>query len=228
MCGIAGLLSFDPAYSRQQIRLAAELMNSSLQHRGPDDDGVWTDDDAPVALAHRRLSIVDLSPAGHQPMVSSDDRFVMTYNGEVYNHEELRPELVARGVRFRGHSDTEVMLEAFSAFGIETTMKRLIGMFAIGVWDRRERTLTLVRDRLGIKPMYWAKFGGLFMFGSELKALRAQPDWTPRIDRGAVAAFLRHSYVPAPHTIYHGVHKLEPGSILTLAWNGEPRIKRFW
>ena len=228
MCGIAGLLSFDSAYSRQQLHQTAELMNTSLRHRGPDDDGVWLDAEAPVALAHRRLSIVDLSSAGHQPMMSSDNRFVITYNGEVYNHEEVRPELVARGVRFRGHSDTEVMLEAFSAFGIEATVKRLIGMFAIGVWNRRERTLTLVRDRLGIKPIYWAKFGDLFMFGSELKALRAHPGWTPRINRGAVAAFLRHNYVPAPHTIYEGVHKLEPGSILTLPWNGEPNIKQFW
>src|ERR1700693_6216202 len=126
----------------------------------------------------------------------------------------MRPELVARGIAFRGHSDTEVMLEGYSAFGIEGTMKRLIGMFALGVWDRRERTLTLVRDRLGIKPLYWAKFGGLFLFGSELKALRAHPGWTPRIDRRAVASFMRHNYIPAPHTIYEGVHKLEPGSIL--------------
>ena len=120
------------------------------------------------------------------------------------------------------------MLEGFSAYGVAATMKRLIGMFAIGVWDRRERTLTLVRDRLGIKPVYWAKFGGLFMFGSELKALRAHPGWTPRINRGAVAAYMRHNYIPAPHTIYEGVHKLEPGSILTLPWDGEPRIEKFW
>ncbi len=228
MCGIAGLLTFHSAVSRQQLHDIAEAMNVSLRHRGPDDEGIWLDADAPVALTHRRLSIVDLSPAGHQPMSSSDGRFVITYNGEVYNREEIRPELAARGIRFRGHSDTEVMLEAFSAYGISATVKRLIGMFAFGVWDRRERTLTLVRDRLGIKPMYWAKFGGLFLFGSELKALRAHPGWTPRINRGAVAAFLRLNYVPAPHTIYEGVHKLEPGSILTLPWNGEPHIERFW
>ena len=120
------------------------------------------------------------------------------------------------------------MLEAFAAYGVEATVKRLIGMFTIGVWDRRERTLILVRDRLGIKPLYWAKFGELFLFGSELKALRAYPGWTPRIDRSAVAAFMRHNYIPAPHTIYEGVHKLEPGTILTLPWNGEPKIERFW
>jgi asparagine synthase (glutamine-hydrolysing) len=228
MCGIAGLLTTDSAVSQQQFHDIAGAMNSSLRHRGPDDDGIWVDAEARIALAHRRLSIVDLSPAGHQPMVSADGRFVITYNGEVYNYNEMRPELAARGVQFRGHSDTEVMLEAFSAYGVAATVKRLIGMFAFGVWDRRERTLTLVRDRLGIKPVYWAKFGGLFLFGSELKALRAHPGWTPRINRPAVAAYLRHNYVPAPHTIYEGVHKLEPGTILTLPWNGQPRTERFW
>jgi len=228
MCGIAGLLSFDLAFSRQQLHDIAGAMNTSLRHRGPDDEGLWIDPSAPVALTHRRLSIIDLSPAGHQPMISSDERFVVTYNGEIYNYEEIRPELAARGINFRGHSDTEVMLEAFSAFGIAATVKRLIGMFTIGAWDRRERTLTLVRDRLGIKPIYWAKFGGRFVFGSELKALRACPGWTPRINRAAVAAYLRHNCIPAPHTIYEGVYKLEPGSILTLPWGGEPRIERFW
>ena len=190
-------------------------MADSIAYRGPDDHGLWSDPEAGIALTHRRLSIVDLSPAGHQPMVSADGRFIITYNGEIYNFLEIRPELEARGIKFRGHSDTEVMLEAFAAFGIEATVKRLIGMFTIGVWDRRERTLTLVRDRLGIKPLYWTKSGGLFLFGSELKALRAHPGWTPRTDRAAVAAFMRHNYIPAPHTIYEGVHKLEPGTILT-------------
>lgn len=228
MCGIAGLLTFDSAISRQQLHGIAESMGTSLRHRGPDDEGIWIDPEAPVALVHRRLSIVDLSPAGHQPMISSDGRFVITYNGEIYNHEEIRPELLARGIRFRGHSDTEVMLEAFAAHGIETTVKRLIGMFALAVWDRRERTLTLVRDRLGIKPMFWAKFGGTFMFGSELKALRAYPGWSPQINRNAVASFMRFNYVPAPHSIYDGVQKLEPGSILTLPWGREPQIAKFW
>ena len=161
-------------------------------------------------------------------MISADGRFIITYNGEIYNFQDLRPELEAQGIKFRGHSDTEVMLEAIATYGVEATVKRLIGMFTIGLWDRRERTLTLVRDRLGIKPLYWAKFGGLFLFGSELKALRAYPGWTPRINRSAVAAFMRHNYIPAPHTIYEGVHKVEPGTVLTLPWNGEPKIKRFW
>jgi asparagine synthase (glutamine-hydrolysing) len=226
MCGIAGVLNLTA--SRDQLERNATAMADSLAHRGPDDHGIWSDPEAGIALTHRRLSIVDLSPAGHQPMISANGRLIITYNGEIYNFQEMRSELEARGIKFRGHSDTEVMLEAFAAYGIEATVKRLIGMFTIGVWDRGERTLTLVRDRLGIKPLYWAKFGGLFLFGSELKALRAYPGWTPRIDRSAVASFIRHNYVPAPHTIYDGVCKLEPGSILSLPWNGEPRTERFW
>ncbi len=228
MCGIAGFLTPPSASSAAQVEHLAQAMGNALAHRGPDDNGIWNDAEAGIGLAHRRLSIVDLSPAGHQPMISADRRYVITYNGEVYNHQTIRPELEARGVRFRGHSDTEVMVEAFSAFGIEPTVKRLIGMFTIGIWDRRDRTLTLIRDRLGIKPIYWAKLGGLFLFGSELKALRTHPGWTARIDRNAIASFMRHNYVPGPHSIYEGVHKLEPGSILTLPWGGEPHISRYW
>jgi asparagine synthase (glutamine-hydrolysing) len=227
MCGIAGILS-SAAVARDEIERQARAMADSLAHRGPDDHGLWCDPEAGIALSHRRLSILDLSPAGHQPMLSADGRYVVNFNGEIYNFQELRSELEARGVRFRGHSDTEVMLEAFAADGIAPTVKRLIGMFTIGIWDRRERALTLVRDRLGIKPLYWAKFDSLFLFGSELKALRACPGWTPQIDRAAVAAYMRHNCVPAPHTIYRGVNKLEPGSMLTLPWGGAPRITRFW
>ena len=137
-------------------------------------------------------------------MISADGRYVIIYNGEIYSHEEIRPSLTAR-VSFRGHSDTEIMLESFAAFGVETTLRRLIRMFAIALWDRRERTLTLVRDRLGIKPVYWTKFGDLFLFGSELKALRAHPGSTPRIDRNAAASFMRHNYIPATHTDLTGL-----------------------
>ena len=217
MCGIVGVVT-SASGPREALEHTAAAMADSLAHRGPDDHGLWSDPDAGIALAHRRLSIVDLSPAGHQPMISANGRFIVTFNGEIYNFQELRTEQEARGTRFRGHSDTEVMLEAFAAYGIAATVKRLIGMFTIGIWDRRERTLTLVRDRLGIKPLYWGKFGGLFLFGSELKALRAHPGWAPRIDRGAVAAFLRHNYIPAPRSIYQGVSKLEPGCMLTLPW----------
>jgi asparagine synthase (glutamine-hydrolysing) len=203
-------------------------MEHCLAHRGPDDSGIWSEPDGHAVLVHRRLSIVDLSPAGHQPMVSADGRYVIIYNGEVYSFQDIRADLEARGCRLRGHSDTEVILESIAAFGLRATIDRLIGMFAIALWDRKERTLSLFRDRLGIKPIYWAKFGGLFVFGSELKALRAHPGWTPRIDQSAVALFLRHNYIPAPHTIYEGVRKLEPGAILTLPWGGEPQIETYW
>lgn len=228
MCGIAGFIVGRSQGGVWPLENTAGLMSDRLQHRGPDDDGTWFDSDAGVGLIHRRLSVVDLSSAGHQPMVSADGRYVIVYNGEVYSHEEIRPSLDTRGVAFRGRSDTEVILEAFSAFGVQATLPRLLGMFAMALWDRRERILTLVRDRLGIKPLYWAKRGDLFLFGSELKALCAHPGWSPRIDRAAAASFMRLNYIPAPHTIYEGVHKLEPGAMLTLPWGGEPKIDRFW
>ncbi|MCK1519568.1 MULTISPECIES: asparagine synthase (glutamine-hydrolyzing) [unclassified Bradyrhizobium] len=229
MCGIAGFLA-DPSSrtSLDQLKSIANAMDVSLEHRGPDDHGIWVDPEAGVALVHRRLSIVDLSPAGHQPMHSADGRYVIVYNGEVYSHLPIRAEIEATGHRFRGHSDTEVMLESFARYGIRATADRLIGMFAIAIWDKQTRTLKLLRDRLGIKPIYWAKIAGLFMFGSELKALRQHPGWTPRIEPAAVASFTRHNYIPAPHSIYQGVHKLEPGTILTLEFGREPQLEKFW
>jgi asparagine synthase (glutamine-hydrolysing) len=229
MCGIAGFIA-DPAHRQffDRMEEVARAMDLSLEHRGPDDHDIWLDRDAGVALVHRRLSIVDLSAAGHQPMHSADGCYVIVYNGEVYSHAEIRAEIEATGHRFRGHSDTEVILESVARVGVRSTIDRLIGMFALAIWDRQTRTLTLVRDRLGIKPVYWAKIGGLFMFGSELKALRVHPGWTPRIRSDAVASFLRHNYIPAPHTIYHDVYKLEPGTILTLPFGGKPKIEKFW
>jgi len=228
MCGIAGFLNGGSNELSRELGEISSAMGSSLQHRGPDDHGAWIDENAGVALVHRRLSILDLSPAGHQPMISADERFVIVYNGEVYSYQPIAAELAANGLKFRGHSDTEVIVNSFAESGVEATLKRMIGMFAIALWDRRDRTLTLIRDRLGIKPLYWAKFGKLFLFGSELKALRAHPGWAAQINRDAVAAFMRHNYIPAPHTIYQGVHKLEPGTILTLPWQGAPQISRFW
>lgn len=203
-------------------------MDLSLEHRGPDGHDVWIDADAGAVLVHRRLAIVDLSPAGHQPMHSADGRYVISYNGEVYSHLAIRADIEATGHTFRGHSDTEVILEAVARYGVAATAARLIGMFAFAIWDKKDRTLTLVRDRLGIKPVYWTKIDGLFAFASELKALRQHPGWTPRIRPEAVASFMRHNYIPAPHTIYQGVFKLEPGTILTLPWGGEPRQEKFW
>lgn len=229
MCGIAGFVA-DPGHqsSTDDLNTIAKAMDSSLEHRGPDGHDVWIDAPSGIALIHTRLAIVDLSPAGHQPMHSADGRYIISYNGEVYSHLAIRKQIEETGHRFRGHSDTEVIVEAIARYGAAATAARLIGMFAFAIWDRKDRTLTLVRDRLGIKPVYWAKFDGLFMFASELKALRQHPGWTPRIRAEAVASFMRHNYIPAPHTIYHGVFKLEPGTILTLPWGGEPRQEKFW
>jgi asparagine synthase (glutamine-hydrolysing) len=191
-------------------------MADQLVHRGPDDSGVWVDAEAGIALGFRRLAIVDLSPTGHQPMTSSSGRYVMVFNGEVYNFGELRKDLESRGHGFRGHSDTEVMLEAVSEWGLEAAVRKFVGMFAFALWDRRERVLHLVRDRLGIKPLYCGWQGKTFLFGSELKALRAHPDFDPEINRGVLTLYLRYGYIPQPYSIYQGIWKLPPGHILSL------------
>lgn len=193
-------------------------MVDTLLHRGPDDAGVWADVNAGIALAHRRLSILDLSPAGHQPMVSANGRFIIVFNGEIYNHLELRSalELGRSPTCWRGHSDTETLLAAFDVWGIEATLKRVVGMFALALWDRQARSLTLARDRLGEKPLYYGYSGSVFLFGSELKALRAHPEFAADIDRDALTLYLRYSNVPAPFSIYQGIRKLLPGTWLTL------------
>jgi len=227
MCGIAGFVDFEPA-SEAALRRQAEAMAETLRNRGPDAGACWVDSDAGFATGHRRLSIVDLSPAGAQPMVSQSGRFVISYNGEVYNAAELRPELDAKGYAFRGHSDTEVILEGCAEWGVEATVRRLIGMFAFALWDRHSRRVWLVRDRLGIKPLYWGQFGNLLLFASELKALRAHPGWPVEIDRDALTAFMRFNYIPAPRSIYRNIQKLAPGAILEFSGRGEPRIERYW
>jgi asparagine synthase (glutamine-hydrolysing) len=191
-------------------------MTARLHHRGPDGDGIWFDNDAGIAFGHRRLAIVDLSEAGSQPMLSHDRRLVVTYNGEIYNAAQLRTELEKVGHRFRGHSDTEVMLAAFETFGIERTLPRLAGMFATALWDRKDRVLHLVRDRLGKKPLYIALVHGALIFASELKALRAFPGFQPTIDAAALAALLRRGWIPDHNCIYEGVFKLPPGSFLSV------------
>ena len=217
MCGLTGFLQpagFDPAAATAQ----ATTMAAHIAHRGPDDAGVWVDAAAGIALAHRRLSILDLSPAGHQPMASASGRWVLAYNGEVYNHLELRRELEASGTApaWRGHSDTETLLAAIEAWGVEATLKRSVGMFALALWDRQRRELWLARDRLGEKPLYYGWQGDTFLFGSELHALRAHPAFVGGIDRGALALLLRHNYVPAPQSIHPGISKLPPGSWLRI------------
>ena len=228
LCGIAGFLDANRTATADAAETAARAMTGAVAHRGPDDSGVFVDPDAGIGLGHRRLSIIDLSPLGHQPMHGADGRYVISYNGEVYNFAELRDELVSLGHRFRGGSDTEVMLGAFREFGPERAVTRFVGMFAIALWDRAEATLRLIRDRLGVKPLYWCRRGGVLLFGSELKALMAHPSWRGEIDREAVAAFMRYSYVPGTATIFRDVHKLAPGTILTVQAGAEPRIAPYW
>ena len=244
MCGLAGFLNFSPKQTADQMRGVVGRMTRTLVHRGPDDEGIWCDPTAGIALGFRRLSIVDLSPSGHQPMTSSCGRFVIAFNGEIYNHHELRTELAALGRSFRGRSDTEVLLEGIAEWGIKGMIQRCLGMFAIALWDVQARELTLIRDRLGKKPLYYGTLSGgtlsggtlsggtlsggavaegsssgqsgaTFVFGSELKALRAHPDFQATVNRDALSEFLRQSYL-SDQSIYTGITPLRPGSFLTV------------
>lgn len=228
MCGIAGFLDLKRRTGADELAAAATGMADALIHRGPDSSGVWRDAAAGVALAFRRLAIIDVSAAGDQPMRSGNGRYVLVYNGEIYNFRELRRELEEAGIAFRGNADSEVLLEAIAVWGVAATLTRLIGMFAFALWDREARELWLARDRLGIKPLYYGLADDLFLFGSELKALRAKDGWRPRLDRDALAAFARFNYVPAPRSIYAGIHKLEAGAVLRYRPGGTPRIERYW
>lgn len=228
MCGIAGLLHRRAETSADTLRALTLAMTDTLRHRGPDGEGVWVDAEAGIGLGHRRLSVLDLSPAGAQPMLSASGRFVISYNGEVYSHADLRAELQDKGYSFHSHSDTEVIVEAINEWGVDATVRRLIGMFAMAVWDRAERTLTLVRDRMGIKPLYWGWVESTFVFASELKALRTVPGWSAEVDRDALTAYMRYSYVPAPRSIYRNVSKLEPGCILQVDASGHVSQRRYW
>jgi asparagine synthase (glutamine-hydrolysing) len=216
MCGFAGYLA--TGNERGDSNAIATAMANRIVHRGPDDSGIWTDTGNGIVLAHRRLSIVDLSAAGRQPMLSASGRWVLAYNGEIYNHMELRGRLEAEAAApaWRGHSDTETLLAAIDAWGVDETLKRCAGMFALALWDRQDRALWLARDRIGEKPLYYGWQGETFLFGSELKALRAHPAFSATVDRGSLALLLRHNYVPGPHSIYSGIRKLPPGTWLKL------------
>lgn len=234
MCGIAGFFSKNNGRANSELRFMVNKMVDALQHRGPDDSGVWVDAEVGVALGHRRLSILDLSPEGHQPMHSACGRYVVAFNGEIYNYREIREELEKnfQGTKltWRGHSDTEVMLEAFRQWGVVAAVKRFNGMFAFALWDRTERVLYLVRDRIGEKPLYYGWMERTLFFGSELKALRAHPDFNCEINRDALALYLRHNYIPAPYSIYKGIYKLLPGTILTISpsKDASPNAIPYW
>ena len=230
MCGLTGYWKAT-GHSTEAAESVVGAMARQIAYRGPDDQGVWTDADSGFALAHRRLSILDLSPLGHQPMLSHCGRYVIAFNGEVYNFSTLRQELEQAGVAptWRGHSDTEIMLAAIVAWGLEASLKKFVGMFAFALWDRDTRTLSLARDRLGEKPLYYGWQGETFLFGSELKALKAHPAFCAEIDRDALTLFLRHNAIPAPYSIFRGIHKLPPGTFLQLhAGQKDARPKAYW
>ena len=227
MCGFTGVLGGGACDQNTLCR-----MITSLHHRGPDNQGIWCDETAGIGLAFARLSILDLSLAGHQPMVSAHDRYVIVFNGEIYNHLAIRTELEKekKVSVWSGHSDTETLLTGFEAWGIENTIKRTIGMFAIGVWDKHSCRLTLGRDRMGEKPLYYGWQGNTFLFGSELKALKEHPAFKAQINRDALKEFMRHGYIPTPLSIYQGISKLLPGTLLslTLGENSESRPEAYW
>src|SRR5918996_3863567 len=227
MCGFAGILEEGLGLD---VEVSVAAMTETLRHRGPDDDGVWADTSAGVALGSRRLAIVDLSASGHQPMPSPSGRYVIAYNGEIYNHKALRRELERSGFRFRGRSDTEVLLAAIDRWGLRDALQRSNGMFAFALWDRHRRELSLARDRFGEKPLYYGFVGRGLAFASELKALRAHPRFSAVIDRQALASFLRFKYVPAPHSIFQGIRKLPPGSFVSLRSDAStlPNPIRYW
>ncbi len=211
MCGIVGALDSGRRLDPEPL---LNKMLAAIRYRGPDDNGVWCDAQAGVALGHARLSILDLSPAGKQPMLSRSGRYVIVFNGEIYNHLDIRAQL---GGTWRGHSDTETLLASMESWGIEKTLRSVTGMFAFAVWDRLDGCLILARDRIGEKPLYYGWCGNSFLFASELKALKAYPGWSGQIDPGALACYMRYAYVPLPHSIYTGIRKLIPGTFLVVS-----------
>jgi asparagine synthase (glutamine-hydrolysing) len=229
MCGIAGFLNWDGFQSGASSDL--KRMTDAISRRGPDDCGEWIDERAGIALGHRRLAVVDLSPAGHQPMMSQSERYAIILNGEIYNHRDLRADVDKDNcsVNWRGHSDTEVLLESFDRFGIVETLRKAVGMFAFVLWDKRDRVLTMARDRMGEKPLYFGWQGRYLLFGSELGALRAHPSFQADVDRNALTLLMRHSYIPAPYSIYQGINKLQPGQVLSLKiGEREPNTFTYW
>jgi asparagine synthase (glutamine-hydrolysing) len=219
MCGFAGFLGSSPGetYSTRDLNRIANGMSQRISHRGPDDSGVWTDERSQIALSFRRLSILDLTAAGHQPMCSPNDQYVIVFNGEIYNHKDILRELQAkdRNLKLRGHSDTEVLAAGFEQWGVAQTLRRCVGMFAVAAWDKRSRRLFLGRDRFGEKPLYYGTSRGTLLFGSELDAIESHPAFDCDIDRVSLACYMQSGYVPAPRSIYREIRKLEPGTVVS-------------
>lgn len=215
MCGFCGYINLKPASLPEEVIVS---MTDQIHHRGPDDQGYWQDEKAGVSLGHRRLSIIDISPEGHQPMHSASGRFVLAYNGEIYNFKDIKKELENGGLapEWRGHSDTEVLLAAIDAWGVEDTLKKSVGMFAFALWDKQERILFLARDRLGEKPLYYGWQNSVLLFGSELKSLKVHPQFQGEIDRDVLSLYMRHNYIPAPWSIYRNIKKLMPGTLIRI------------
>ncbi|MCP5151351.1 MAG: asparagine synthase (glutamine-hydrolyzing) [Ectothiorhodospiraceae bacterium] len=228
MCGFAGFLDLRRRIAADELAPLARRMSEAIRSRGPDDAAEWTERDAGYAVGFRRLAIIDLSEAGRQPMHSSDGRYVIAYNGEVYNGPALRAELEREGSRFRGHSDTEVILEACVRWGLDAALARFVGMFAIALWDRLERRVTLIRDRMGIKPLYFGEVGGTVLFGSQPKAFFAHPHWRAEIDPESFALYSHFSYVPAPRSIYRRIEQVLPGHLVTIDTDGQVTRRCYW
>jgi asparagine synthase (glutamine-hydrolysing) len=222
MCGLIGFTR-QAVLASEDVQQIAKTMSDTIRHRGPDSWGMWWNNESSVVLGHRRLSILDLSPAGNQPMLSACQCYVIAFNGEIYNHLKLRNQLLVEGKApvWRGHSDTETLLACFSAWGVENTLQAAVGMFAIALWDQQEQVLTLARDRMGEKPLYWGWCDDVLLFGSELKALRAHPAFNVEVDRNALTLLLRHCYIPGPYSIYQNIQKLMPGHFVQIPLRGD-------
>lgn len=228
MCGFTGFWDFKKQTTKEKLLTYAEAMALQIKERGPDSWGGWADEQVGLVFGHRRLAVVDLTEAGHQPMISSSGRSVIIYNGEIYNAPAIKQDLIALGIQFRGHSDTEVILEACEAWGVVAACQKFIGMFTFAIWDRQQRTLSLARDRMGIKPLYWGFHNEILFFGSQIKSFIKHPNWNPSIDRSALTAYFRFNYVPTPLSIFEGIYKLFPGTVLSIDENRRTEETQFW
>lgn len=230
MCGIAGFLTLNNQQNTESLKQQVSAMTDAIVHRGPDAGECFIDAENGIALGHRRLSIIDLSEHGRQPMLSRSGRYVLSYNGEIYNFQDVRKELEQKNHKFNGHSDTEVLLTCIEEYGLQKALTKISGMFAIALWDKQTKTLSFARDRLGKKPLYYGWNGNTFFFTSELKALHAHKDFKPEIDRKALATFMQRAYVPAPFSIYKNIHKLPQGTYLTVAQNKQKTLtpQKYW